>query len=217
MPRPPRIIQTERPYHLTCQTNNRSFRFHQRAVKKILLKVINHVIKRYKLKIHHFTIMSNHYHLVASATEENLHRAMQYLNARVAEQFNKLTGRSGHLWGGRYKSCIIDTDEHYTHCVRYVYNNPVAAGMVQHAADYDDSSFNFHAFGKDIEVIITDDHLVMLCKGNDDRRMAFFLALVQEDPTYQRDKVGKGLRGMFYGSADFIQRMRCAYLAGDPP
>lgn len=212
MPRPPRIIQTILPYHLTCQTNNRSFRFHKKKVKKTIIHVLNRVITLYGLKIHHFVIMTNHYHIIAAATEENLDRAMQYLNARIAERFNKITGRSGHLWGGRYKSCIIDTDEYYLRCVRYVYHNPVRARMVQHPAEHKDSSFRFHAFGEDIEVIMADDHLVMLHAGNDHQRRRFFLALTQDDPNYCEDEVRKGLRGMFYGSADFIQQMKTAYL-----
>jgi putative transposase len=212
MPRPPRIIQTVYPYHLTCRTNNASFRFHQRKIKKIIIRTLNQVIERYNLKIHHFVIMTNHYHIVATATEENLDRAMQYLNARIAERFNKLTGRTGHLWGGRYKSCIIDTDDYYMRTVRYVYNNPVRAKMVKKASDYEDSSFCFHAFGEDIEVIMADDHLVMLAKGNQRKKMAAFVSLVEDDASYCDMEVGKALRGMFYGSADFVEQMKIVHL-----
>lgn len=44
------------------------------------------------------------------------------------------------LWGDRYGSCIIDTDEYYLASVRYIYRNPKRAGMVQELEEFTDSS-----------------------------------------------------------------------------
>ena len=52
---------------------------------------------------------------------------MQYLNSRIAVRYNKKVGRSGHLWGDRYGSCIIDTDEYYLACVRYIPSTKLGA------------------------------------------------------------------------------------------
>ena len=79
MGRPPCVIQKLYPYHLVCRTNNPAIG-----------------------GIHHFVLMSNHYHIITTAIEENIHRAMQYFNSRVAVRYNKLVGRSGHVWGDRY-------------------------------------------------------------------------------------------------------------------
>ena len=152
--------------------------------------------------------MSNHYHIIATATEENLHRAMQYLNSRIAVRYNKLVGRSGHLWGGRYGSCIIDTDEYYLACVRYIYQNPIRAGIVDDLEEYSDSSFQFYAFGKKVNMVLVDDHLVLRLNGNKRKVGEYFRTLVLFDEIWISDmEVKKGLRRMFFGSADFIQRM----------
>ncbi|MEE8320004.1 MAG: transposase, partial [bacterium] len=74
MARKPRIIQTEYPYHLLCRTNNRSFRFNQRQITKIVFKAITESIDKYKVLVHHIVLMSNHYHIIATATDKNLHR-----------------------------------------------------------------------------------------------------------------------------------------------
>ena len=203
-----RVIQTELPYHLVCRTNNRTFRFDQRAVTRIVFKALKETHEKYNFLIHHIVLMSNHYHIIATATEENLHRAMQYFNSRVAVRFNKHTGRSGHLWGDRYGSCIIDTDEHYLACVRYIYRNPKRAGIVTDLEEFPDSSFNYWAFGKKLDVFLVEDHLVMRWGKNKNRVSEYFQILVlSEGAMFTDDQVKKGLRRMFYGSADFMQQM----------
>jgi putative transposase len=148
MGRPLRIIQTQLPYHLVCRTNNRSFRFHQRQAIRIIFQALKETMEKYSLSVHHFVLMTNHYHIIATATQENLHRAMQYLNSRIAVRYNKSVRRSGHLWGDRYASCIIDTDQYYMACVRYIYRNPKRANMVKDLAEFPDSSFTIHMTSK---------------------------------------------------------------------
>ena len=208
MGRPLRIIQTELPYHLVCRTNNRTFRFDQRRITRIFFRALKETHEKYNFLIHHVVLMSNHYHIIATATEENLHRAMQYLNSRIAVRFNKATGRSGHLWADRYRSCIIDTDEYYLACVRYIYRNPKRAGMVEALEEFHNSSFQFWAFGKKLDVFLADDHLVMRWgKGKKRAREYFKILVLDEGAGFTDDEVKKGLRRMFFGSKDFQQHM----------
>jgi putative transposase len=152
--------------------------------------------------------MSNHYHIIATATEENLHRAMQYLNSRIAVRYNKHVGRSGHLWGDRYGSCIIDTDEYYLACVRYIYRNPRRAGIAKDLDEFSDSSFQFWAFGKKMDVFLTNDHLVLRWGKTKKRVREYFKILIlDEGAGFSDEQVKKGLRRMFFGSADFMQHM----------
>jgi len=208
MGRPLRVIQTQLPYHLACRTNNRTFRFNQRHITRIFFQALKQTHEKYNILIHHVVLMSNHYHIIATATEENLHRAMQFLNSRIAVRYNKLVGRSGHLWGDRYASCIIDTDDYYLACVRYIYRNPKRAGMVTDLEEFGDSSFNFWAFGKKMEVFLVEDHLVLRWGKSKRRVREYFQILVLSEGIWISDtEVRKGLRRMFFGSADFMQRM----------
>jgi putative transposase len=209
MGRPLRVIQTVLPYHLVCRTNNRTFRFNQRQAIRIIFQALKETIEKYNLLVHHIVLMSNHYHIVATATEENLNRAMQYFNSRVAVRYNKFVRKSGHLWGDRYGSCIIDTDEHYLACVRYIYRNPKRAGMVQDIREFPDSSLQFWAFGKKLDVNFADDHLVLKLGKKKNKVQEYFRILVlDEGQKFSDETVKKGLRRMFFGSADFIQHMR---------
>jgi putative transposase len=213
MGRPLRVIQNIYPYHLICRTNNRTFRFNQRQVTRIFFKALRETIEKYGLLVHHVVLMSNHYHIIATATEENLHRAMQYLNSRVAVRYNKHVRRSGHLWGDRYKSCIIDTDEYYTSCVRYVYRNPLRAGIVKELQEFGDSSFQYYAFGRKIDVFLADDHLVMRY-GKTRRELNSYievLVLGDDGPVMSDEEMKKGLSKPFFGSSGFIEQMYKAY------
>ena len=47
---------------------------------------------------------------------------------------------------GRFKSCVVDTQEYFLTCQRYIELNPVRAGMVDQPGGYRWSSFNAHAY-----------------------------------------------------------------------
>ncbi len=214
MARKPRIIQTEYPYHLICRTNNRTFRFNQRQVTRIVFKAITESIDKYKVLVHHIVLMSNHYHIIATATDNNLHRFMQYVNSRIAVRYNRTVNRTGHLWEGRYKSCIIATDEHYLGAVRYIYRNPLRAGMVQDLEQFEDSSLQFWAFGKKLDVVLADDHLV-LNMGKDQKMVSWYLkTLVTDDgvPFPSDSYMKAALSRMFYGPDDFVKHLTETYL-----
>ena len=74
-------------------------------------------------------IMPNHVHLVIdpSGNPENLAKLMKRVAGRQTRCANRVEGRSGTLWEGRYKSSPIDKDNYLLACCRYVEMNSVAA------------------------------------------------------------------------------------------
>jgi len=84
--------------------------------------------------------------------------------------------------------------------------------MVDDLEEFPDSSFQYWAFGKKIDVILADDHLVMRWGKIKNRVSQYFQILVlSEGAMFTDDQVKKGLRRMFFGSADFMQRMHDTY------
>ena len=51
-------------------------------------------------------------------------------------RFKRERGYTGSIWSGRFKSTLIEDGRYLEICRRYVYLNPVRAGIVRHAADY---------------------------------------------------------------------------------
>ncbi len=55
---------------------------------------------------------------------------MQRLMTGYALNFNKHHRRIGHLFQNRYKSIVVEEDSYFLELVRYIYLNPLRAGMV---------------------------------------------------------------------------------------
>jgi putative transposase len=88
--------------------------------------------------------MGNHvHHIAVPETEQSLSRAFQRIHGAFALYFNTRHLKSGHLWQGRFKACLLD-EAHLWNAVRYVERNPVRAGLVQRAEDYRWSSAAAH-------------------------------------------------------------------------
>jgi putative transposase len=70
---------------------------------------------------------------------------MRNLGQRYVQYFNRRYERSGTLWEGRFRSCLVDSARYVIACHRYIELNPVRAGMVPRASEYRWSSHNSNA------------------------------------------------------------------------
>ena len=94
-----------------------------------------------------YCLMANHVHLIVVPDDEasNVSKLMRVLAGRQTRRINRLEGRSGTLWEGRFKASLIDTDRYLLTCYRYVDLNPVRAAIVASPQDYPWSSYRGHA------------------------------------------------------------------------
>ena len=104
---------------------------------------------KYNFLLHGYVLMTNHYHLILETNKPNLHQIMHYLNGSYTTYFNRINGRSGHLFQGRYKAIVMDVDNYLLGLSRYLHLNPVRAGMVKRPEEYEYSSYrSFIGLGK---------------------------------------------------------------------
>ena len=87
-----------------------------------------------------FAMMTNHIHLYLVTPRANLAEAMFALNNAYSHYFNQTHGTTGHLFEGRYKYKLIQTDKYSLALTRYIHINPVKAGLAAKAEDYPWSS-----------------------------------------------------------------------------
>ena len=94
-------------------------------------------------KIYAYCLMTNHVHLIVDTGSEveNLALLIKRVSGRQTRYVNKLEGRKGTLWEGRYKSSPIQQNEYLLACCRYVELNPVRAGIADAPEDYKWSSY----------------------------------------------------------------------------
>ena len=73
---------------------------------------------------------------------------MQSVGRRYVQYFNYQYQRSGTLWEGRYKSCLVEAERYLIEVYRYIELNPVRAKMVADPSEYTWSSYQINALGK---------------------------------------------------------------------
>lgn len=143
MPRKQLIKCPTFPYHITNRSNNRDFFYIDLiSLWGIFISCFKELKKQYSCNIHGFVLMSNHYHLLISTPKSNIGEAMKYLHREVARHTNQETKRINHVFGGRYKWSIIYSDHYYWNAIKYIFRNPVHAGICNMVEDYPFSSLN---------------------------------------------------------------------------
>lgn len=143
MPRRALVLSDIFPYHITIKTNNSDyFGVSMTACWNIFLDKLLILTYMYGFQIHSFVLMSNHYHLVVGTPDKNLSSGLRYLHTEVCKDLNLLEGRSNHQFGGRYSWKLIDDMNYYKNALKYVYRNPVRAGLVDRVERYQYSTLN---------------------------------------------------------------------------
>ncbi len=83
------------------------------------------VVGLYGLRGFGYCLMPNHYHLLLETPQGNLSRSMGWFQSTYTIRFNRKYLRSGHLFQGRFKACLVDTDSYAKELLRYLHLNPV--------------------------------------------------------------------------------------------
>jgi REP element-mobilizing transposase RayT len=130
---------------------------------------------RYAVTLHGYCLMPNHVHLVLGTTKAPLDRFMQGLQQSYTQRFNERYGQVGHVFQGRYKAFLCQTDEYLITLVRYVHQNPVRAGLVSRAEDYPYSGHRAYLGGVGTDLV--DPSLVLRLVGG----TAGYLRLIASD------------------------------------
>jgi REP element-mobilizing transposase RayT len=138
MPRVPRtvLLPEHGVFHVAVRGVNRSFIVHDDVDWLALRAVVLRAEERFSWRYDAYCLMSSHFHLVVRATRESLSSGMHWLNGIYAQRFNRRHGRSGHLFENRFSARVIESEEHWQESCRYVFDNPVKAGLCEFAADW---------------------------------------------------------------------------------
>lgn len=141
MSRQPRIEYENAFYHVFSRGNNKKDIFMTNTDRNKFLKIIGEAYDKYKILIHAYVLMKNHYHIIIETPQANLSKAMQYISSKYTSFFNYVNKEVGHLFQGRYKAILIDKEEYLLPLSRYIHLNPVRANYVKNPQEYQWSSF----------------------------------------------------------------------------
>jgi putative transposase len=88
MARPLRIEKAGGADHVTARGNERKLIFRDDRDRQHFLEVIAEMVLRFRVRLHCFVLMDNHYHLLLELTDTNLSRAVQWLNVLFGSHFD---------------------------------------------------------------------------------------------------------------------------------
>jgi putative transposase len=142
MARHPRLIVPEVALHIIQRGVDRRDCFIAEADRLVYLSNLRQLAAHKYCALHAYCLMTNHVHLLLTpcnaASRSSL---MRDLGQRYVAYFNRRHGRTGTLWEGRFRSCLVDSAQHTLACYRYIERNPVRAGMVASPQMYPWSSY----------------------------------------------------------------------------
>ena len=137
MPRKPLIRSTNLPYHVTSRSHNKEWFLLPLPDMWILAQEsLKEAMNLNPVEVIAFVLMGNHYHLLLLTPEGNLDLFMYEFNKRLALKVQSKTGQINRIFGNRYKWCLIQNQQYFINCYKYVYQNPVRAQLVKACEDY---------------------------------------------------------------------------------
>jgi putative transposase len=153
--------------------------------------------------------MTNHVHLLATPEESHsLSELMRKLGQRYVQHFNKVHKRTGSLWEGRFRSCLVDSQTYLLRCHRYIELNPVRAAMVRRPSEHVWSSYHCNALGESSTLI--NPHRTYLALGRDpeQRRTAYRQIFKAELTNEELGEIRRACNsGFALGSKEFVAQV----------
>lgn len=145
MSRTARIVVPRVPHHVTQCGNNRQDIFFTTDDRRTYLALLRDRCAAAGVTVLGYCLMTNHVHLVVvPPTAAALADVIGRVHFVYTQYVNRLHGRSGHLWQGRFYSCPLD-ETHLWRALAYIERNPVRAGLVRRAWRWPWSSAAAHA------------------------------------------------------------------------
>ena len=175
MPRPQRLQDAGFLHHVVSVGNDRQVIFKSPQDFLTYFDLLDKARKQYPIKIYNFCLMDNHIHLLVEPLEDgSLSRAMEYVAKGYAKYFNKTYHHEGHVFQGRFKSFLVQSERYYFACSRYIDLNPLKSQIVSDPKEYQWTGYKSLAFGE-APPIIMDVHSLYegLGANEQERRIAY--------------------------------------------
>jgi putative transposase len=139
MGRPLRVNLGGYVYHVLNRANARLPLFRKDADYEAFERILTEAHERLRVPLLAYCLMPSHWHLVLWPQQDgHLSRFMNWLTLTHTQRWHaeRHNAGTGHLYQGRYKSFVVERDEHFLTVCRYVEGNALRAGLVQQADDW---------------------------------------------------------------------------------
>ncbi len=155
MARLPRLIIPSQAHYILLISNEGAPLFRDRLDFERMFNFIYEQAVREDVLVHAYTLLSSQVHMmVTPKNDEGLSKMMQGLGRSYVRYFNNRYDRAGTLWGGRYKSSVVQSGEWLRKCLIYMDYLPQRSSAHQAPGDYEWSS-HLHYIGRRNDVFLT--------------------------------------------------------------
>lgn len=162
------------PLHIIQRGNNRAPCFVTDADRSFYLFHLGRALPRFHCALHAYCLMTNHVHLLLTpSTTEACGLLMKHAGQLYSQYVNRAYRRTGALWEGRFRSCLVQSSSYLLTCYRYIELNPVRAGLVQRPQDYRWSSYRINALTASQGMITPHDEYLRLGVDEPERKRAY--------------------------------------------
>lgn len=160
MSRPLRIQYPGAWYHVMNRGNARQEVFLSQKDYETFLNLLGESVELWKIRIHAFSLLPNHYHLLIETPLGNLSRAMRHIDGVYTQRFNRTWKRDGHLFRGRFRAILVEEDAYLVGLLRYIHLNPVLAGLIKQPQEHPWTSHRNYLGGNKACSWLTTDFLL---------------------------------------------------------
>lgn len=150
MPRTARTVLPGVALHVVQRGNNRAACFFTDGDRLAYLRLLLEYSRQAGCLVHAYCLMTNHVHLLLTPSEAGAcGLLMKSVGQQYAQHVNRVHGRTGTLWEGRFRSSVAARADYVLACYRYIELNPVRAGLANHPCGYEWSSYRHNAEGQE--------------------------------------------------------------------
>ena len=141
MSRPLRICYPGAWYHIIDRCRNKKRLFKTNSDREHFLGLCAQISEVYSAQIHAYCLLDQSIHLLIRTPQANISDCMRHLLSQYTRYFNRQYRCDGALFSGRYKSILIEADEHILQVSRYIHRLPREKNIARAIAHYNWSSY----------------------------------------------------------------------------
>jgi putative transposase len=208
MPRKPRIEIGGGLYHVITRGNNRRkiFQSHDDYLK--FTGLLQQQKSKLPFYLYAYCLMPNHVHLLIEMQDDLVSRIMQRVLTSYSQYHNRKYKKIGHLFQGRYKSILCQTDRYLGELVRYIHLNPVRAKMVKRPEDFEYSGHRAY-LGLDRTGLVDTEPVLRHFGATRKRAVEVYTRYVEASlGEKSHDDYYRAAEGRLLGSGEFVEEIR---------
>lgn len=138
-------------YHVMFRGVNRQVIFGDNQDKGRFLETLKEYKEISRFTLYGYCLMDNHVHMLIKEIDETISEIIKRICSSYVYWYNAKHGRCGHLFQGRFKSEVVETDSYFLTVLRYIHQNPLTAGIVKTVEEYKWSSYGEYI--KDAKIV----------------------------------------------------------------